>query len=515
MALEPTSFTRLRPSGMPQSQASDDPKLGIDSIDAIEAHGDARDANNKVHARVLRKVDWYVLPLVTLLYLLCVLNRNNIGEYCNAKIAGMSTDLDLVGLRYNIVTAIFFVRIYMSDVRPGVTKTRLGSVHPRTSPIECRPKALSTVSMEYIPVLMIACGLVTTLTCLVKTYPELLVARVFFGLAESGLFPGVTYYISLWYPRDELAKRIAIFSSAATLAGAFGGFLAMGGLHGWQWIFCLEGIAEVLVALAASFLMHDFPETASFLTETERRYWVEVMKADSQGLATHYDSRFVLQALKDYKIYVQFGISIGFSVPAYAIAFFTPTIINELGYSAANSQLLSIPPYAASCIYVILVGIYSDRHHLRGPYVIAAALIGVVGIITLYTQTRPGAALVGLVLAIVGITPSAPVILVWVSSNAGGDFKRGVAIAMVTGLADIGGICSCFMFFDPPRFHVGLEITMALMSSSILLTLFAMWNYDRLNKQKEKLCAEHGITDDQKGEFREDGDDSPLFRYTL
>ncbi|KAI9460333.1 MFS general substrate transporter [Boletus coccyginus] len=394
---------------MPQSQASDDPKLGIDSIDAIEARGDARDANgHKVHARVLRKVDWHVLPLVTLLYLLCFLDRNNIG---NAKIAGMSTDLDLVGLRYNTIAAIFFVPYILGQVPSNVVLKFF------------RPS-------RWIPVLMVTWGLVTTLTCLVKTYPELLVARVFLGLAESGLFPGVTYYISLWYPRAELAKRIAIFSSAATLAGAFGGFLAyaiekmegMGGLRGWRWIFCLEGIATVLVALAASFFMHDFPETASFLTEAERRYIVELMKADSQGLATHYNSRFILQALKDYKIYIQFGISIGFSVPAYAIAFFSPTIINEL-----------------ACVCVILVGIHSDRHHLRGPYVIAAALVGMVGIITLYTQTRPGAALVGLLLTTVGIAPSAPIALAWVSSNAGGDFKRGVAIAMVTGFANIGG----------------------------------------------------------------------------
>ncbi|KAI9460320.1 MFS general substrate transporter [Boletus coccyginus] len=505
---------------MPHSQASDDLKVGID-IDPIEAHGDARDANNhKVHARVLRKVDWHVLPLVTLLYLLCFLDRNNIG---NAKIAGMSTDLDLVGLRYNTIAAIFFVPYILGQVPSNVVLKLF------------RPS-------RWIPVLMVTWGLVTTLTCLVKTYPELLVARVFLGLAESGLFPGVTYYISLWYPRAELAKRIAIFTSAATLAGAFGGFLAyaiekmegMGGLRGWRWIFCLEGIgqssslppldvddltctstATVLVALAASFLMHDFPETASFLTETERRYIVELMRTDSQGLATHYNSRFILQALKDYKTYVQFGISIGFSVPGYAIAFFTPTIINELGFSVADSQLLSIPPYAVACVCVILVGIHSDRHHLRGPYMIAAALIGMVGFIILYTQTRPGAALVGLVLAIVGIAPSGPVALAWTSSNAGGDLKRGVAIAMVTGLANIGGICSLFIFFDPPRFRVGLEITMALMSSSILLTSFAMWNYNRLNKQKEKLCGAHGITDDQKGEFREDGDDSPLFRYTL
>ena len=183
------------------------------------------------------------------------------------------------------------------------------------------------------------------------------------------------------------------------------------------------------------------------------------MKTDSQGLATHYDFQFVLQALKDYKIYLQTAIYIGyvhkrtlytravfltftwasFVIPGYAIALFTPTIINELGFSAANAQLLSVPPFVAGCICVILVGIFSDRHRLRGPYVVGGAFAGLVGLIVLYTEVRPGAALIGIVLATMGIYSSIPVTLAWVSSNAGGDIKRGVAIAMVNGLGNIGG----------------------------------------------------------------------------
>ncbi|KAI9461487.1 major facilitator superfamily domain-containing protein [Boletus coccyginus] len=457
------------------------------------------DIDTKVRARVLRKVDWHLLPLVSLLYFLSFLDRRN------AKIAGMSADLELSGLRYNTAAAIFFVRSCFICIIPRNVVLKL-----------FRPS-------RWIPMLMLVWGLVTTLTCLVRTYPELLAARIFLGLAESGLFPGMAYYLSLWYPRAELAKRIAIFVSAAIVAGAFGGLLAyaieqmegIGGLRGWRWIFCLEGIATVVVALASPFLLHDFPETASFLTETERRYLVELMKSDSQGLATHYDFRFVLQALKDYKIYLHSSIIIGFTVPGYAIAFFTPTIINELGFSVANSQLLSVTPYAAACVCIILVGIHSDRHQLRGPYIIAAAFTGIMGSVTLYTQTRHSATLVGIVLLAMGTFPCTPVIFAWTSSNAGGDFKRGVAIAMVSGFANLGGMISSFIFFDPPRFRVGLAITIALMSSSILLTSIAMWNYNRLNKEKERSCSERGITDDHKSEFEEDGDDSPLFRYTL
>ena len=194
------------------------------------------------------------------------------------------------------------------------------------------------------------------------------------------------------------------------------------------------------------------------MTETERRNIVALLKNDSQDLATHYDFQFVLQALKDNKTYVQFGIFIGYvsrnylvsgaltfvrtaslAIPIFTIALFTPTIINELGFSAANAQLLSVPPFVAGCVSTIIVGIYSDIYKIRGPYVIAGAFVSLVGYIVLYTQTSPGVSYAGAVLAAVGVFPTIAVHLAWVSSNAGGDVKRGAAIAVVIGLANLGG----------------------------------------------------------------------------
>jgi MFS family permease len=104
----------------------------------------------------------------------------------------------------------------------------------------------------------------------VKDFKSLLIVRMALGLAESGLFPGVTWYITLWYRRHECGLRMAIFFSAATLAGAFGGLLAcaisemngIGGKTGWAWIFILEGLATIVVALFAKLLINDSPETS-------------------------------------------------------------------------------------------------------------------------------------------------------------------------------------------------------------------------------------------------------------
>lgn len=104
---------------------------------------------------------------------------------------------------------------------------------------------------------------------LVTSFSGLLVARMALGLAEGGLFPGVTFYITLWYRRHECGLRMAIFFSAATLAGAFGGLLArgisemngVGGKPGWAWIFILEGLLTLIVAVAAYWSINDYPDT--------------------------------------------------------------------------------------------------------------------------------------------------------------------------------------------------------------------------------------------------------------
>lgn len=159
----------------------------------------------------------------------------------------------------------------------------------------------------------------------------------------------------------------------------------------------------------------------------------------------------------DYKTYVQVSIYIGYVegtdaasivliqliyrllIPVYAIALFTPTIVNLLGFTAAQAQLLTIPPFVVGCLFTILVGIYSDRYNLRGPFIVGGCLVALIGYIILYTQTKPGVAYFGAILAATGIYPTIAVDLAWAGGNAGGDVKRGVVIAMVIGIGNLGG----------------------------------------------------------------------------
>ncbi|KMU91830.1 hypothetical protein CIHG_09570 [Coccidioides immitis H538.4] len=134
-------------------------------------------------------------------------------------------------------------------------------------------------------------GIVTVCQGVTHSFAGLVVCRFLLGAFEAGFVPGCVYLISMYYKRHELQTRINLFFSASIIAGAFSGLLAyaianMDGVAGygaWRWIFILEGIATVVIAVASKFIIADWPETAKFLKEDERRLLIARLAADNKG----------------------------------------------------------------------------------------------------------------------------------------------------------------------------------------------------------------------------------------
>ncbi|KAH9165460.1 major facilitator superfamily domain-containing protein [Lactarius sanguifluus] len=307
---------------------------------------------------------------------------------------------------------------------------------------------------------MVAWGTVTTLMCLVNSYQGLVIARFFLGLTEGGLFPGLAYYISLWYPRQLQAKRIALLISIATVGGAFGGIFAYGiehlegkaGLRGWQWIFFVEGLSGLA-------FIHD-------IMEEERRFVIQTLADDSKGQATRFSTKFVWQALADWKTYAQ-------------AANFMCYYRSHLSYS------LGVSTY--------IVSIWSDKAHLRGPFIVICAMVSMTGYITAYATRKPGPGYAAAIIAACGAFPCIAITLAWAAGNADGIVKRGTVLAVVIGLGNVGGATGTM---------IG-----CLGASSIM-----MWTYKRLNKEREEQCAREGIHENMQDVYRDLADKSPLFR---
>ena len=127
-------------------------------------------------------------------------------------------------------------------------------------------------------------------------------------------------------------------------------------------------------------------------------------------------------------------------INGYTVSLFTPTIVHDLGYSAANAQLLSVPPFACAGVSTLIICFYSDKANQRGRFIVLCATISMIGYIIAYTTSQPGPGYVATVLAASGAYPNIPLVLAWAGGNSGGNTtKRGVVLAIVIGFGNLGG----------------------------------------------------------------------------
>ncbi|KAI8173397.1 putative transporter [Colletotrichum sp. SAR 10_75] len=483
-----------------KTQGVIDPSIEVEYVSDPERSGFDQAATK----RLLRKMDWALIPFLALLYLLSFLDRTNIG---NARLAGIETDLGMKGLDYNVALSVFFPWYVAAEIPSNLAMKRF------------RPSI-------WIPSIMIAWGICCTLMGLVHNYAGLLAARMALGLAEGGLFPGITYYITMWYRRHECGFRMAIFFSAATAAGAFGGLLArgivemdgVGGKPGWAWIFILEGIITLAVAIAAFFIMNDYPATAKFLTTAEKEEVTHRLEQDRSALADEFDMIYFWDALKDWKIWVHMLITIGIYTPLYSYSLFLPTIVQGLGYTNNTAQLMTVPPYVVACVCCISGGWLADRHRQRGIYMIFFCAIGIIGFIMLLASQSNGVKYAGCFFAASGIYPNVPQGVAWNGNNIGGSVKRGVGIAMHVGFGNLGGAIAGFLYQakDKPHYYPGHGTLVSTMTMSMILSTFMTIYLRRENARRDREYKDPSqYTAEEKAAERTKGDNATFFRYTV
>ncbi|GAP86967.1 putative major facilitator superfamily transporter [Rosellinia necatrix] len=452
---------------------------------------------------LLRKIDAHLLPAVGILYLLSFLDRSNVG---NARIEGLLADLNMTGDRYLVGLSLYFVGYVLFEIPCNI-------ILKRTSP------------RIWLPTLTIVWGVVATLMGIVHNEAGFLAARFFLGVAESGLFPGVTYYFSMWYKRRERQYRVALFFSAASLAGAFGGALAYGigrlrgtvWANGWRWIFILEGIVTVVIATAAYWFVHNYPDTSKFLDDDERKFVHQRLAADSD--ATHQEDfswAAVREALQDPKCWL-YGL--GFhtmSLPLYTLSLFLPTIITNLGYKAATAQLLTVPPYAFAFGTTVAVAVLSERLARRAVFIGGSAAFAAIGYSILLGNTdpvaRPGVSYAAVFFAAGGIYPATALVLSWPTINVSGQTKRATATAMQISIGNVGAVLGTQLYrtFDGPRFIVGHSFALGYLLANIIVVTVLALVLKRENKRRA-LVAEEVKDVGEVQDWR--GDVDPRWRF--
>lgn len=308
----------------------------------------------------------------------------------------------------------------------------------------------------WLPFLVFLTGIIVMCIGFVKTYAQFVVVRALLGTAEGGLYPGSLLFLSTIYTREELALRVGIFYSSASLSGAFGGLLARGlsaipatsTVYGsWRWIFIIEGVITCVIAAGAYFLLPNSVATASFLTAEERAFAQVRLKASHQS---EQEERFRWSEVRRGILSLQllFTGTVYFSIccALFSFSLFLPSIIQSLGYTANEAQLLSVPPYAVASIVGVIVSFISDRLRVRGILILISLPLAIIGYV-LIARVSSNVTKYGLTFLMAsGIYGSVPPLLVWILNNSAGHYKRATAGALQVCMANCGGIVAAFLY---------------------------------------------------------------------
>ncbi|KAH7083510.1 retrograde regulation protein 2 [Paraphoma chrysanthemicola] len=493
--------TKEGPVEMYEHSADEAQHVQSDSVEYTDAEARA----------ITRKIDFRLLPVLTLLYLLSFLDRGNVG---NARALGMQKDLHLTDKQWNLCLTIFFFPYALLEVPSNIVLKIL------------KPNI-------WLTMLIIAWGTVVVTTGIVHNYSGLLLARFFLGVTEAGFFPAATYLLTCWYKRHELQTRMAIFYSAGSMAGAFSGLLAyainymdgIAGLEGWRWIMILEGILTVVVGFLCPFILPNSPATASFLTAPEKAHIIRGLQNDSGSTgqvetSEKYHKRYIFAAIKDLKIYISVLIYWGNAISNYGFIYTLPTVIKQLGYTAANAQLLTIPVYAFALSTTVGVAFMSDKYKTRSPFIIGPFIVAAAGYIALIALPHPGlpGATYGMLFVVAGgLYPSICGVISWNANNLAGSWKRSVGMAIQISIGNLGGAIGSNIYLakEAPHYWTGYGVSLTIITIGIVSTALLRFKLNRENMRREKMTTEEIKALYTEQELLELGDKSPLFRYTL
>ncbi|THH26980.1 hypothetical protein EUX98_g7204 [Antrodiella citrinella] len=489
-------------------ERSEEANVGVEEQSDVPLYNAHIDVSGVDERKLMRKLDLFLVPWL---------------DTDSPQLYGLEQSLHITDTQYNIALTVFFFSYALFEVPSNVFLKRL------------RPSI-------WLSLLMLLWGVMMTVQGLVHNYGGLLGLRWMLGLFEAGLFPGVNYYLSCWYKRSEFGIRAAVFFSAATVSGAFGGLLSaaisnmdgVGGKPAWAWIFILEGLLTVLAGVASFWIIQDFPDTAKFLTEAERTFVIRRLQNDDQFSAAGetLKLRYIWQSLLDWRTWLGMLLYMGSDGPLYAFSLFLPTIINQLGFTATPANLLTVPVYALAGIMTCVVGFVADRRGQRGYLNIFNCCIGAAGYIILIASRTPGLSYFGVYLAACGIYPNIPNTIAWVSNNVEGSYKRSVTLAMVISFGNLNGAVSSNVYrsVDKPWYRLGHGIVLAYIGigfiCSILMLVFLKQENARRDRGERDEVIE-GVNEDRtdllkNGKFasvedakREKGDKWSGYRYTL
>jgi ACS family tartrate transporter-like MFS transporter len=315
---------------------------------------------------VFVKCAWRLIPFMGLLYLVSFIDRSNVGYAALT----MNKDLGFSPTVFGFGAGVFFVGYALCQVPANLILERVGA-------------------KRWVFCILVVWGALSASNALVQGPTSFYVLRFLLGVAEAGFFPGMLLYLTYWFPRAHLARFTANFMVAIPLSFAVGGPLSsvilgmegVAGVHGWQWLFLVEGVPAVLLAFAVLKLLPDGPRDAPWLTVNEKQEIAARLAAeDSPG------GRVLWRALCDPRVLSLGLANCAFQACAYGVVLWLPQIVQAMGFSNLATGFVVALPFVAGAGAMILGGRSSSRNderhwHVALPWLLAAAAFAVASLV--------------------------------------------------------------------------------------------------------------------------------------
>jgi ACS family tartrate transporter-like MFS transporter len=384
----------------------------------------------EIEKRTMDKVTWRLVPFLMLCYFIAYVDRVNIS-FAGAS---MSKDLDLSAAAFGGAAGIFFIAYFFFEVPSNLALDRFGA-------------------RIWIARIMLSWGVIAGAQAFVTGVWSLNIVRLLLGAAEAGFFPGVIFFLTLWFPAAYRARIVGWFMFAIPISTVIGspisGFIlnldGVAGLRGWQWMFLIEAVPAILMTFAVLSYLTDRPKEAAWLSQEERQWLQGQLDAERANRERH-GALSWLRSMLDPRVIALGFVYMGCNIPQYGLSFFLPQIIKGFG-DLGNVEVgfITALPYLVGAVGMLVWGWHSDKTAERKWHAIMPLLIIVVSLAAAAIAATPLIKMVFLCAAGFGFFSVLPVFWTLPTtflSRAG----AAAGIAAVNSIGNLGG------FFGPKVF---------------------------------------------------------------
>jgi MFS family permease len=407
------------------------------------------------------KVGRRIIPFLGLLYMLSFLDRVNIGF---AK-AELQTSLGIDAAAYGLGAGIFFIGYILFEVPSNLLLHRIGA-------------------RRWLARIMVTWGIVAAAMVFVHGPVSFYILRVILGIAEAGLYPGMVLYLTYWYSNRNRATAIGLSAYwglpiAFIVGGPVSGLLlsmnGIGGIHGWQWMFGLEGLAASAVGVWLWFYLDDTPSEATWLSAAE----LAVIQADvGAEEATRVKHVSPLKSLGDRRVLLLGLTYFMINLSVYGLTFWLPsTVKNIKGLSNVDVGLISAIPWLFAVVSVYVISRAADRtgrHKQLSAICMAAAAVG----LAISASVGPVAAIAALCLTAAGLLAALPTYWILPTSYLSGA-AGAASIALINAMGNFSGFVAPYFLGLVQQATNSITIGLFVLALSAVVACVLLFAYKK------------------------------------